>query len=145
MVLKAVPIYGSDQSDHSWLALTAGRVRRSAFGPEPPFDERSRCCNAARRRRHSCILQHYAGWNVGLRTLPPFGIFFVKVTPRGMGKVIGCSQLGRQAKTSRAPARAWEIASSRLNCARSIQDKVSRKPIPADKSSKKGVNIYTSP
>jgi hypothetical protein len=24
-------------------------------------------------------LQHYAGWNVGLRTLPPFGIFFVKV------------------------------------------------------------------
>jgi hypothetical protein len=68
-----------------------------------------------------------------------------RVTPRGRGKVIGCSQLGRQAKTSRAPARAWGIAKSRLSFARSIQDKVSRKPTPAAKSSKKGVNIYTSP
>jgi hypothetical protein len=68
-----------------------------------------------------------------------------RVTPRGRGKVIGCSQLGRQAKTSRAPARAWGIAKSRLNLARSIQDKVSRKPTPAAKSSKKGVDIYTSP
>jgi hypothetical protein len=68
-----------------------------------------------------------------------------RVTPRGMGKVIGCSQLGRQAKTSRAPARAWGIARSRLSFARSIQDKVSRKPTPAAKSSKKGVVIYTSP
>jgi hypothetical protein len=67
------------------------------------------------------------------------------VTPRGRGKVIGCSQLGRQAKTSRAPARAWGIARSRLSFARSIQDKVSRKPTPAAKSSKKGVDIYTSP
>jgi hypothetical protein len=68
-----------------------------------------------------------------------------RVTPRGMGKVIGCSQLGRQAKTSRAPARAWGIARSRLNLFLSIQDKVSRKPTPAAKSSKKGENIYTSP
>jgi hypothetical protein len=68
-----------------------------------------------------------------------------RVTPRGRGKVIGCSQLGRQAKTSRAPARAWGIARSRLNLARSIQDKVSRKLTPAAKSSKKGENIYTSP
>jgi hypothetical protein len=68
-----------------------------------------------------------------------------RVTPRGRGKVIGCSQLGRQAKTSRAPARAWGIAKSRLSFARSIQDKVSRKPTPAAKSSKKGVDIYTSP
>jgi hypothetical protein len=68
-----------------------------------------------------------------------------RVTPRGRGKVIGCSQLGRQAKTSRAPARAWGIARSRLSFARSIQDKVSRKPTPAAKSSKKGVVIYTSP
>jgi hypothetical protein len=67
------------------------------------------------------------------------------VTPRGRGKVIGWSQLGRQAKTSRAPARAWGIAKSRPNRARSIQDKVSRKPTPATKSSKKGENIYTSP
>jgi hypothetical protein len=68
-----------------------------------------------------------------------------RVTPRGMGKVIGCSQLGRQAKTSRAPARVWGIARSRLSFDRSIQDKVSRKPTPAAKSSKKGENIYTSP
>jgi hypothetical protein len=68
-----------------------------------------------------------------------------RVTPRGRGKVIGCSQLGRQAKTSRAPARAWGIARSRLSFARSIQDKASRKPTPAAKSSKKGENIYTSP
>jgi hypothetical protein len=68
-----------------------------------------------------------------------------RVTPRGRGKVIGWSQLGRQAKTSRAPARAWGIARSRLSFARSIQDKVSRKPTPAAKSSKKGENIYTSP
>jgi hypothetical protein len=68
-----------------------------------------------------------------------------RVTPRGRGKVIGCSQLGRQAKTSRAPARAWGIAKSRLSFARSIQDKVSRKPTPAASSSKKGENIYTSP
>jgi hypothetical protein len=68
-----------------------------------------------------------------------------RVTPSGRGKVIGCSQLGRQAKTSRAPARAWGIAISRLSFARSIQDKVSRKPTPAAKSSKKGVDIYTSP
>jgi hypothetical protein len=72
------------------------------------------------------------------RTIP-------RVTPRGRGKVIGCSQLGRQAKTSRAPARAWGIARSRLSFARSIQDKVSRKPTPAANSSKKGVVIYTSP
>jgi hypothetical protein len=32
-----------------------------------------------------------------------------------------------------------------LSFARSIQDKVSRKPTPAAKSSKKGENIYTSP
>jgi hypothetical protein len=68
-----------------------------------------------------------------------------RVTPRGIGKVIGCSQLGRQAKTSRAPARAWGIERSRLNLFLSIQDKVSRKPTPAAKSSKKGENIYTSP
>jgi hypothetical protein len=68
-----------------------------------------------------------------------------RVTPSGRGKGIGCSQLGRQAKTSRAPARAWGIARSRLSFARSIQDKVSRKPTPAAKSSKKGVVIYTSP
>jgi hypothetical protein len=68
-----------------------------------------------------------------------------RVTPRGMGKVIGCSQLGRQAKTSRAPARVWGIARSRLSFDRSIQDKVSRKPTPAAKSSKKGENIYISP
>jgi hypothetical protein len=72
------------------------------------------------------------------RTIP-------RVTPRGRGKVIGCSQLGRQAKTSRAPARAWGIARSRPNLFLSIQDKVSRKPTPAAKSSKKGVDIYTSP
>jgi hypothetical protein len=68
-----------------------------------------------------------------------------RVTPRGRGKVIGCSQLGRQAKTSRAPARAWGIARLRPNLFLSIQDKVSRKPTPAAKSSKKGVDIYTSP
>jgi hypothetical protein len=68
-----------------------------------------------------------------------------RVTPRGRGKVIGCSQLGRQAKTSSAPARPWGIARSRLNLFLSIQDKVSRKPTPAAKSSKKGVVIYTSP
>jgi hypothetical protein len=67
------------------------------------------------------------------------------VTPSGMGKGMGWSQLGRQAKTSRAPARAWGIARSRLNFARSIQDRVSRTPTPAAISSKKGVNIYTSP
>jgi hypothetical protein len=68
-----------------------------------------------------------------------------RVTPRGMGKGMGWSQLGRQAKTSRAPARAWGIARSRPNRTRRIQDKVSRKPTPAAISSKKGVNIYTSP
>jgi hypothetical protein len=68
-----------------------------------------------------------------------------RVTPSGRGKVIGCSQLGRQAKTSRAPARAWGIARSRLNLFLSIQDKASRKPTPAAKNSKKGESIYTSP
>jgi hypothetical protein len=62
-----------------------------------------------------------------------------------MGKGMGWSQLGRQAKTNSAPARAWGIARSRPNLFLSIQDKVSRKPTPAAISSKKGVNIYTSP
>jgi hypothetical protein len=84
--------------------------------------------------RHSALRVKRRSWS----TTP-------RVTPRGRGKVIGCSQLGRQAKTSRAPARAWGIAKSRLSFARSIQDKVSRKPTPAAKSSKKGVDIYTSP
>jgi len=39
-----------------------------------------------------------------------------------MGKGMGWSQLGRQAKTSSAPARAWGIARVRPNRARSIQD-----------------------
>jgi hypothetical protein len=45
----------------------------------------------------------------------------------------------------RVKRRSWRIARSRLSFARSIQDKVSRKPTPAAKSSKKGVVIYTSP
>jgi hypothetical protein len=68
-----------------------------------------------------------------------------RATPSGMGKGMGWSQLGRQAKTSRAPARAWGIARSRPNLFLSIQDRVSRTPTPAATSSKKGVNIYTSP
>jgi hypothetical protein len=37
MVLKAVPIYGSDQGDVLWLAPKTGRVRRSAFGHRPKY------------------------------------------------------------------------------------------------------------
>ena len=41
MVLKAVPIYASDQSDVLWLAPKAGRVGRSASGPLLPLAGRS--------------------------------------------------------------------------------------------------------
>jgi hypothetical protein len=81
----------------------------------------------------------------GLRVSRRSGSTTPRVTPSGMGKGMGWSHAGRQAKTSSAPARAWGTARSRPNFARSIQDKVSRKPTPAAMSSKKGVNIYTSP
>ena len=47
-VQKAVPIYASDQSEVFWLAPKAGRVGRSAFGPEPPSNGGLECCGAAR-------------------------------------------------------------------------------------------------
>jgi hypothetical protein len=41
-------------------------------GPLLPFSNHSECCTAARRRRHSWIVQHFVERNVGLRTKRAF-------------------------------------------------------------------------
>jgi hypothetical protein len=43
-----------------------------AIGPLPPLATTSKCCGAARRSRHSCIMQHFVSQNVGQRDLASF-------------------------------------------------------------------------
>ena len=68
MVLKAVPIYTSDQSDDLRLAPKARLVGRSASGPLPPFAHPRLCCAAARHCGLSPQL-HYLGYAEGRLTV----------------------------------------------------------------------------
>jgi hypothetical protein len=38
------------------------------IGPLPPLANTSKCCSAARHCSHSCIVQHFVGLIVGVRT-----------------------------------------------------------------------------
>ena len=72
MVLKAVPIYTSDQSDDLRLAPKARLVGRSASGPLQSFAGFIRAALQLSHCGHSFSAQHFVGLNVGQRTKRPF-------------------------------------------------------------------------
>jgi len=70
-------------------------MRPGKNGPKPPSSDHPECCGAARHCGHSCILQHFVGLIVNVRTLLPFALCapITALSPKQTGHFAGSGEL----------------------------------------------------